>query len=87
MDNERVKAAYSVLYEWNMRLNSWSYALQKKANKGRCLKKFTPHYLSCYIVDAQKMVLMGVISPNEAISVLHTKTGREQRNLCLKAGF
>lgn len=83
---EQEKQVYQALYKWADRLNKWEYSKQLKRNKGKRLKRFTPNRTSLLLIDNMKALGIS-ITPDQAMSILHTVEVRTQLNLCIEAGF
>ena len=77
---------YKALYKWADRLNKWEYSQQFKRNKGKRLKQFTPNETSLLLIDNMNRIAKD-LTPEEAMSILHTVEVRTQLNLCMEAGF
>ena len=78
---------YNALYKWADRLNKWEYAKQIQRNKGKGLKTFSPNSLSLQLIDNIKLMTNQKITPEEAMSTLHTAQGRAETRMCMEAGF
>ena len=83
---EQEEQAYNALNKWATRLNKWEYSQQLKRNKGKRLKQFTPNGTSLLLIDNMKALGIS-ITPDQAMSILHTVEVRTQLNLCIEAGF
>jgi len=77
---------YKALYKWADRLNKWEYSQQFKRNKRKRLKQFTPNGTSLLLIDNMNRIAKD-LTPEEAMSILHTVEVRTQLNLCMEAGF
>lgn len=84
---EQEKQVRNALLKWAERLNKWEYNIQLKRNKGKKLKQFNPNYFSLELINNAEQVISGEITPEEAMSILHTVEGRTQTRLCMEAGF
>lgn len=83
---EQEEQVYNALNKWATRLNKWEYSQQLKRNKGKRLKRFTPNRTSLLLIDNMKALGIS-ITPDQAMSILHTVEVRTQLNLCIEAGF
>lgn len=83
---EQEEQVYHALYKWADRLNKWEYSQQLKHNKGKRLKQFTPNGTSLLLIDNMNRIAKD-LTPEEAMSILHTVEVRTQLNLCMQAGF
>ena len=83
---EQEEQAYNALYKWADRLNKWEYSQQLTRNKGKKLKTYSPNATSLLLIDNMKSIAKG-LTPEEAMSILHTVEVRTQLNLCMQAGF
>jgi len=77
---------YHALYKWADRLNKWEYNQQIKRNKGKRLKQFTPNGTSLLLIDNMNRIAKD-LTPEQAMSILHTVEVKTQLNLCMQAGF
>ena len=83
---EQEEQVYNALYKWADRLNKWEYSQQLKCNKGKRLKQFTPNGTSLLLIDNMSRIAKD-LTPDQAMSILHTVEVRTQLNLCMEAGF
>lgn len=83
---EQEEQVYNALYKWADRLNKWEYSQQLKRNKGKKLKQYTPNETSLLLIENMKQISKG-LTPEQAMSILHTVEVRTQLNLCMQAGF
>ena len=84
---EQEKQVYDALYKWADRLNKWEYAKQVKRNNGKKIKTFSPNDFSLDLIENMKRMISGKITPEEAMSILHTANGRTETRMCMEAGF
>jgi len=83
---EQEEQAYNALEKWSSRLNKWEYSQQVKRNKGKRLKQFYPNPTSLLLIDNMNRIAKD-LTPEQAMSILHTVEVRTQLNLCMEAGF
>ena len=83
---EQEEQVYNALNKWATRLNKWEYSQQLKRNKGKRLKQFTPNGTSLLLIDNMNRIAKD-LTPDQAMSILHTVEVRTQLNLCMEAGF
>lgn len=83
---EQEEQVYNALNKWATRLNKWEYSQQFKRNKGKRLKQFTPNGTSLLLIDNMNRIAKD-LTPEQAMSILHTVEVRTQLNLCIEAGF
>lgn len=83
---EQEEQVYNALYKWADRLNKWEYSQQLTRNKGKKLKTYSPNATSLLLIDNMNNIAKG-LTPEEAMSILHTVEVRTQLNLCMQAGF
>ena len=83
---EQEEQVYHALYKWADRLNKWEYSQQLKRNKGKKLKTYTPNGTSLLLIDNMNRIAKD-LTPEQAMSILHTVEVRTQLNLCIEAGF
>lgn len=78
---------YDALDKWRNRLQKWEYSKQISKNKNRKLKVFIPNYFAIEIGETLNQMCNQKITPEEAMSVLHTVDGRTQIRMCMESGF
>lgn len=83
---EQEEQVYNALYKWADRLNKWEYSQQLARNKGKKLKTYSPNATSLLLIENMKQIARG-LTPEQAMSILHTVEVRTQLNLCMQAGF
>ena len=83
---EQEEQVYNALNKWATRLNKWEYSQQFKRNKRKRLKQFTPNGTSLLLIDNMNRIAKD-LTPEEAMSILHTVEVRTQLNSCMEAGF
>lgn len=83
---EQEEQVYHALYKWADRLNKWEYNQQIKGNKGKKLKTYSPNGTSLLLIDNMNRIAKD-LTPEEAMSILHTVEVRTELNLCMQAGF
>lgn len=81
------KQVYNALYKWADRLNKWEFNIQFKRNKNKPLKQFNPNAFSLQLIENMKRMSNQEITPEEAMSILHTVEGKTETRLCMEAGF
>jgi DNA topoisomerase VI subunit B len=85
--SEQEEQVYNALQKWAERLNKWEFNKQWIRNKKQKLKTFSPNAFSLVIIENCNKLLNQQITPEEAMSLLHTVEGRTEIRLCLEAGF
>jgi ribosomal protein L32E len=83
---EQEEQVYHALYKWADRLNKWEYSQQLTRNKGKKLKTYSPNGISLLLIDNMNKI-GNILTPEEAMSILHTVEVRTELNLCMQAGF
>ena len=78
--------AYKALFKWSERLNAWEYSIQYSRSKKK-LKVFFPNAFSLQLIENMGLLCSHKITPEEAMSILHTVEGKTELRLCMEAGF